>query len=297
MDDGMRRLRTRVKPCHASNGCSGLAVEIQARSSAVLVRSILIAGGAKRPSWPRAARCAYHPPSALVTLPSLTRDPRFADLGDVIVIASRTPGAGVWRRGLTDCDWRRWALVGVATLRRRWKRHATLTLHTLFLRLARAPTRSSHRLGAAPARQQTGRKAGGASGIGDIPPPPPAPPVWYPLQATPACGPESLLWTPAAVKNTEFVPRAVPRRRRAAESAARQRRQGAAARAASHWHSAGARASGCPASGTVTFVASVSGRCPGRHAGCHGGLGQEKGCSLCTGFVCGGGGGGGAARA
>ena len=127
------------------------------------------------------------------------------------------------------------------------------------------------------------------------PPAPPGAARLVPLASNAGLWPRKFALDTCSQKYRKFVPRAV--RRRAAESAARQRRQGAAARAASHWHSAGARASGCPASGTVTFVASVSGRCPGRHAGCHGGLGQEKGCSLCTGFVCGGGGGGGAARA
>ena len=59
-----------------------------------------------------------------------TPSPSLADLGEVIVIASRKTGSGVWRRGLTDCDWRHWTLVGSATLKRRWRKPAVLQLDT-----------------------------------------------------------------------------------------------------------------------------------------------------------------------
>ena len=70
---GRQRLRTRVKPRQASSGCSGLAIEVQAKGSPVLVRSLLVAGGELsihqcRHPLLRSSACAPH----------ATRPPRVA---------------------------------------------------------------------------------------------------------------------------------------------------------------------------------------------------------------------------
>lgn len=94
--DGMRRLRTKVRPRDASAGCSGIAVEVRAKEAPIVVRSVLLAG----------------------------------DLGTCRVLAAHECGGGRWRHGLTSDDWRSWKLVGQATLRRRWRKPAVLRLST-----------------------------------------------------------------------------------------------------------------------------------------------------------------------
>ena len=92
--DGARRLRTHVRPKDASHSCAGIAFEVHALTEPILIRSVLIAG----------------------------------DLGDVIIVASRHTGHEQWRQGLTDCDWRKWMLVGSASLKRRWRKPASVEL-------------------------------------------------------------------------------------------------------------------------------------------------------------------------